>query len=360
MGTRSGAAADSWPGCRFRRADARPLASPRLAPQKCHEEPLRLLPDVPPPSLGRLPFPRAGAGHLESGALRGIRGPGPDELVAGRRAQGVRAGAGASAVARGQRPLCGGAGFASGSVGPTPCRPGERAGAVRGGAGVLRFAGVAGDSVRPGSGGPVRDPQRGQRGRQPCAREHRVRGGTSACVAGGGAGAREMRRGDGGGGGRRGAWSHPEHRQVDRPGVAEGPQDPGGSRGERHAVQRPALRGSAGSLQAGAGGGAPRAQAGGGGGPVRPPFGPGGGLALTRSRSCAESAPRRWTACRARVRDALQERGLARVGSEPEPLVGELGGHSALRGPVEVAFHDEVRFVDLLDGVRLLAHGNRQ
>ena len=39
-------------------------------------------------------------------------------------------------------------------------------------------------------------------------------------------------------------------------------------------------------------------------------------------------------------------------------LVTQLRRHAALRGAVEVAFHDEIRLIDLLNRVRLLAHGH--
>src|ERR1035441_6892307 len=46
---------------------------------------------------------------------------------------------------------------------------------------------------------------------------------------------------------------------------------------------------------------------------------------------------------------------------QPQFLIAQLRRDAALRRAVEVAFHDEIRLIDLLDGVRLLddGHGER-
>ena len=58
--------------------------------------------------------------------------------------------------------------------------------------------------------------------------------------------------------------------------------------------------------------------------------------------------------------DILSEDRLLAVGGEgglAEVLVGERGGFAATRGAFDEAFFDEVRFIDVLDGAGVFAHG---
>src|SRR2546422_8720493 len=62
-----------------------------------------------------------------------------------------------------------------------------------------------------------------------------------------------------------------------------------------------------------------------------------------------------WEQCSARASDEALE-GLP----EPQMLVGGQRCQPAPRRPLDEAFPEEKRLVDVLDGVRLLPHGHRQ
>jgi len=56
----------------------------------------------------------------------------------------------------------------------------------------------------------------------------------------------------------------------------------------------------------------------------------------------------------------LQQPRLAARRLQPKLLVAQFGCHAALRGAVEVAFHDQERLIDFFQRVRLLAHRHGQ
>ena len=58
---------------------------------------------------------------------------------------------------------------------------------------------------------------------------------------------------------------------------------------------------------------------------------------------------------------ALQQaRLIPLAGLQAQLLVAQLCGHAALRGALEIAFHDQVRLIDFFECIRLFTHGHRQ
>jgi hypothetical protein len=96
-------------------------------------------------------------------------------------------------------------------------------------------------------------------------------------------------------------------------------------------------------------------------GAIRPARSAGVPLTLTLSRREREQRLAVLGGRYRQSRVSLKQPGLAAAGSlEAQNFVAQFRRHAALRGAVEVAFHDEERLIDFLQSVRLLAHGDGQ